>query len=145
MPALLPLFVRLNGEVRGPFTPEQLGQLAEVGAITAETEVSTSAAGPLVRLQEFPACAALLSGCLGSEAKAFETVNGPTGHPVELRELMRLKRDVMLVGLRYRLELWDKSAWDAAVRRVMQLDFSWQGPSAKYLAAYRRVLGKTVS
>ena len=33
--------------------------------------------------------------------------------PVELRELMRLKRDVMLVGLRYRLELWDKSAWDA--------------------------------
>ena len=88
MPALLPLFVRLNGEVRGPFTPEQLGRLGEVGAITAETEVSTSAAGPLVRLQEFPAGAALLSGCLGSEANAFETVNGPTGHPVELRELI---------------------------------------------------------
>lgn len=83
MPALLPLFVRLNGEVRGPFTPEQLGQLAEVGAITPETEASTIAGGPSVRLKEFPACAALFPGreCLGSkaEAKAFETVNGPGG------------------------------------------------------------------
>jgi hypothetical protein len=88
MPALLPLFVRLNGEVRGPFTPEQLGQLAEVGAITPETEASTTAGGPTVRLQEFPASAALFPGRLGSEAKAFEMVNGPTGHPVELRELI---------------------------------------------------------
>ena len=88
MPALLPLFVRLNGVVRGPFTPEQLGQLAEAGAIAPETEASTTAGGPSVRLQEFPDCAALFPGRLGSEAKAFETVNGPTGHPVELRELI---------------------------------------------------------
>jgi hypothetical protein len=90
MPSPLPLFVRLNGVVRGPFTPEQLGQLAEAGAIAPETEAYATADGPAVRLQEFPASAALFSGRPGSkvEAKAFETVNGPTGHPVELRELI---------------------------------------------------------
>jgi hypothetical protein len=94
MPAPLPHFVRLNGEIRGPFTPEQLGQLAEVGAITPDTEASTTAGGPSVRLEEFPACAALFPWRErpGSKAgsKTFEMVNGPTGQPVELRELVAI-------------------------------------------------------
>jgi len=34
----------------------------------------------------------------------------------------------------------DKAAWQQAVKRVMELDFSWQGPAQRYEALYGRTL-----
>jgi len=34
----------------------------------------------------------------------------------------------------------DKAAWQQAVKRVMELDFSWQGPAQRYEALYGRAL-----
>jgi MraZ protein len=39
--------------------------------------------------------------------------------PAELREFAKLQRDVVLLGLMNKFELWDKSAWDA--RRELSL------------------------
>jgi len=45
------LFLRLNQEVRGPFGPELLAELAHSGVITPATEASADAAGPWIPLQ----------------------------------------------------------------------------------------------
>jgi starch synthase len=34
----------------------------------------------------------------------------------------------------------DKAAWQRAVKHVMALDFSWQGPARRYEALYGRAL-----
>lgn len=39
----------------------------------------------------------------------------------------------------------DKGAWYRAIRRVMQLDFSWQASALKYEATYRRLLETRLS
>jgi MraZ protein len=38
--------------------------------------------------------------------------------PPALRELLGLEREVVLVGVQNRLELWSKDAWDAFCRQM---------------------------
>lgn len=44
--------------------------------------------------------------------------------PPELREFARLDRDVVLLGLMNKFELWDKSAWDARRDQSLAADTS---------------------
>ena len=83
-------FVRLDREVRGPFTPEQLRALAERELITSETEAAADAAGPWIALRESPVCASLFPAHPGFEFKAavFERVNQPGGPPVDHHALI---------------------------------------------------------
>ena len=42
--------------------------------------------------------------------------------PAELREFAKLERDVVLLGLMNKFELWDKSAWDARREQSLVAD-----------------------
>jgi len=44
--------------------------------------------------------------------------------PAELREFAKLERDVVLLGLMNKFELWDKSAWDARREQSLADDHS---------------------
>lgn len=44
--------------------------------------------------------------------------------PAELREFARLDRDVVLLGLMNKFELWDKSAWDTRRDQSLAADTS---------------------
>lgn len=90
MTVALVSFVRLDHEVRGPFTPDQLRELAERGLITLETEAAADAAGPWIMLRDSPACVEFFAARPGYEFKAgvFERVNQPGGPPVDHRDLI---------------------------------------------------------
>ncbi len=83
-------FVRIDQEVRGPFTPEQLRALAERGLITLETEAAAGAAGPWMKFCESQVGVDFFANRPGSEFKpeGFERVNQRGGTPVDHRELI---------------------------------------------------------
>lgn len=84
------IFVRIDDEVRGPFTPDQLQQLAEVGAITPETAAAANAGGPWAALREMPACDELFPppAHFQFKARSFEPVNRAEQAPVDHRALI---------------------------------------------------------
>jgi hypothetical protein len=84
------IFVRIDDAVRGPFTPDQLRQLAEVGAITPETGASAQAGGSWLRLQDLPGCAEIFpqSRQFLFKAREFENVNQGPGPRVDLRDVI---------------------------------------------------------
>jgi hypothetical protein len=83
-------YLLIGNEVRGPFTPDQLRKLAEVGAITPETDASARAAGPWSKLQDRPDCAEFFPERRQFQFKAreFENVNQAPEPPVDHRELI---------------------------------------------------------
>jgi hypothetical protein len=84
------LFVRIDDAVRGPFTPDQLRSLVEVGAITPETAAAADAAGPWAPLRELPAADGLFPKPVQFQFKArsFEPVNRAGETPVDHRALI---------------------------------------------------------
>ena len=83
-------FVRVDHEVRGPFTPDHLRELAERGLITPEFEAASDAAGPWMTLRDSPAGVEYFAARPGCEFKAgvFERLNQPGGPPVDHRDLI---------------------------------------------------------
>ena len=83
-------YLLIGNEVRGPFTPDQLRTLAEVRAITPETDASDHAGGPWSKLQDRPDCAEIFpeSRQFKFKARAFENVNQAAEPPVDHRELI---------------------------------------------------------
>jgi len=83
-------FVRIDNEVRGPLTPDQLRELAEASTITPETEAATDAAGPWMRFCEIPDCIELFPERPQYKFKAalFEQVNRPDAPPVDHQDLI---------------------------------------------------------
>ncbi len=90
MPDSPPLFVRLHRETRGPFTLDQLRELAEAGVITPETAASAQAAGPWSPLRDLPDGGGLFRARPQFQFKArdFEAVNRPEAAPVDHRALI---------------------------------------------------------
>ncbi len=90
MPDAPTFFVRLNGVTRGPFTPDQLRELAEVGVVTPQAVASAQAAGPWSRLQDLPGGAGLFRERPQFQFKPreFERANLPDAAPVDHRELI---------------------------------------------------------
>jgi hypothetical protein len=84
------LFLRLNQEVRGPFGPELLAELARSGVITPATEVSASAAGPWILLQAVGDYASIfpVRPAVQFKTKPFERVNRASDVPVDHRALI---------------------------------------------------------
>ena len=84
------IYIRLNGEQRGPFGLEQLRELAEAGVVTPQSEASTQAAGPWTRLQDLPGCTGIFPERRQFQFKAreFEPVNRADAIPVDHRELI---------------------------------------------------------
>lgn len=54
--------------------------------------------------------------------------------PAELREFARLDRDVVLLGLMNKFELWDKTAWDARRDQSLATDQGAAGGLPEELA-----------
>ncbi|MGB9428986.1 MAG: division/cell wall cluster transcriptional repressor MraZ [Gammaproteobacteria bacterium] len=54
--------------------------------------------------------------------------------PPELREFAKLERDVVLLGLMNKFELWDKSAWDARREASLAADHGAGGSLPEELA-----------
>ena len=84
------LFLRINQEVRGPFSPELLVELARLGVITPATEASANATGPWVSLQAMADCAAIFPVRPETRfrSQTFEDANPASTHPVNVRELI---------------------------------------------------------
>ncbi len=84
------LFVRLDGKTRGPFTPNQLREMAEAGVITPQTEASAQAAGPWSTLEELPDRGGLFRTRPHYQFKAreFEPVNRQDAAPVDHQALI---------------------------------------------------------
>jgi hypothetical protein len=80
------LFLRLNQEVRGPFGPELLAELAHSGVITPATEASADVAGPWIPLQALGDCGRMfpLRPAVRFKTKAFENVNRASYPAVDL-------------------------------------------------------------
>jgi hypothetical protein len=84
------LFLRLSGEIRGPFRQAQLLELAEGGAITPATEAAATATGPWSPISAWPECTTLFPPrpTLQFKAAEFEAVNRQSIPPVDHRELI---------------------------------------------------------
>ena len=83
MPPPATLFLRLGGEVRGPFGREQLRELARDGVVAPGTEAAESAAGPWTDIQQLAGWAEIspVRPQYQFKAKAFVAVN-PRGEPL---------------------------------------------------------------
>ena len=84
------LFVRIAGDVRGPYGVDQLRQLAEVEVITPATEAALSAAGPWARLETMIEVAAVFPprAKLGFKPAEFAVDNRESAPEVNLRDLI---------------------------------------------------------
>lgn len=81
-------FVRLAGEVRGPFAVAQLAEMAEVGAVTPASEAAETREGPWIALEQVPEREIIFPARRVLEFKptAFESLNTSEQPPVDLRE-----------------------------------------------------------
>jgi len=88
MSALPPLYVRLQGEVRGPFGAERLAELAQAEVVTPATDAAPAADGPWAPLGGREDCAALFPArpAVRFRAKDFTPVNRPAGAPVDVAD-----------------------------------------------------------
>ena len=86
------IFVRIGGEIRGPFAPPQLRELAEVAVIMPATEAAETPAGPWTRLEVLPWSAPLFPrrAEMSFKPAAFEKTNRDSAPPVDHRELIAL-------------------------------------------------------
>ena len=84
------LFVRIGGEVRGPYGREQLRQLAEVEVIAPATEAATVVAGPWAKLETMVERAAVFPPRveLGFKPTEFAVDNNDSTPSVNLRDLI---------------------------------------------------------
>ncbi len=84
-------FVRFAGEIRGPLAVEHLRDLADVGAITPDTEVGANASGPWtpLRTQPFSADVFPAKAAMGFREKEIETLNRPSAPAVDLQALIQ--------------------------------------------------------
>ncbi|HVZ64268.1 MAG TPA: hypothetical protein VG936_06835 [Lacunisphaera sp.] len=84
------LYLRLGRDVRGPFTPTHLHELAAGGAISLETESAEQVDGPWTRLATRPFSDELFPRRpeLQFKAAEFEAVNRGSLPPVDHHELI---------------------------------------------------------
>ena len=61
--------------------------------------------------------------------------------PPVLREYANLQKDVVLVGVLSRVEIWDKDRWQEMMQRAMRHDFSWKASAKEYEKLYDMLLG----
>lgn len=83
-------FLRLQGALRGPFTVDQLRELADGGAITPGTEAATDQTGPWAPLETLPQSAGLFRAPQQFQFKVreIEKVNQQAHPPVDHHELI---------------------------------------------------------
>ena len=81
------LFLRLNQEVRGPFGPDVLADLAQSGVVTPDTEASTDSGGPWIALRMRGDCAVLFPPrrAFRFKAKSFERMNRRPDPAIDVR------------------------------------------------------------
>jgi len=84
------LFVRIAGDVRGPYGVDQLRQLAEVEVIAPATEAAFSAAGPWARLETMVEVAVVFPprAKLDFKPTEFAVENRDSAPEVNLRDLI---------------------------------------------------------
>jgi hypothetical protein len=84
------IFLRLNQEVRGPFGPAILKQLAETGVITPDSEASLDSTGPWVPMVELGDYATIfpLKRYFRFKEPSFDNVNQAPGPTVDHREII---------------------------------------------------------
>ena len=85
-----PLFLRLTGEIRGPFGRKRLRELAETGVITPATEAAEQRDGPWQSVGDLPGGAELFPerARLQFKAREFERLNQNATPPVNHRVLV---------------------------------------------------------
>ena len=85
-----PLFLRLTGEIRGPFGRKRLRELAETGVITPATEAAEQRDGPWQSVGDLPGGAELFPerARLQFKAREFEHLNQSGTLPVDHRALI---------------------------------------------------------
>ena len=84
------LFLRLTGEIRGPFGRQRLRELAETGVITPATEAAEQRDGPWQSVGDLPGGAELFPerARLQFKAREFEHLNQSGTLPVDHRALI---------------------------------------------------------
>jgi len=101
MAAPTPTYLLLAGNVRGPFTPDQLRLLAVSGVIAPETAAAARREGPWSPMGERPDAAAIFPARREFQFKEteFERVNAAPGPRLEQREqIAAARRDPAKAG-----------------------------------------------
>jgi hypothetical protein len=85
----VPLYLRIDREVRGPCDRAMIQRLIESEVITHDTEAALAATGPWVRLESFAEVAAWLppKKVLGFKAREFAAINSGDAPPLEVSAL----------------------------------------------------------
>lgn len=87
MDPTLPVHLRWQGKVVGPFSAEQLRELIPTGAVTPESEVAPEPEGPWARLDTLP-LGRLLWPAVNFKIPAYERANTADTPPIDLRDVI---------------------------------------------------------
>lgn len=87
MDPTLPVHLRWQGKVVGPFSAEQLRELIPTGAVTPASEISLEPEGPWVRLETVPLGGAVFP-TVNFKTPTYERANTRDSAPIDLRDII---------------------------------------------------------